>query len=76
MTYGAECWAVRKKDENRIHVVEIAEQITRSLIVVIFYSTVECKKQSSVNVAGHLNADSACDSSISFLVVANVAAGL
>ena len=23
MTYGAECWAVRKKDENRLHVAEI-----------------------------------------------------
>ena len=22
MTYGAECWAVRKKDENRLHVAE------------------------------------------------------
>ena len=23
MTYGAECWAVRKKDENRLHVAEM-----------------------------------------------------
>ena len=23
MTYGAECWAVRKKDENRFHVAEM-----------------------------------------------------
>ena len=23
MTYGAECWAVRKKDENRLHVTEM-----------------------------------------------------
>ena len=23
MTYGAECWAVRKKDENRLHAAEI-----------------------------------------------------
>ena len=23
MTYGAECWAVRKQDENRLHVAEI-----------------------------------------------------
>ena len=23
MTYGGECWAVRKKDENRLHVVEM-----------------------------------------------------
>ena len=23
MTYGAECWAVRKKEENRLHVAEM-----------------------------------------------------
>ena len=23
MTYGAECWAVSKKDENRLHVTEM-----------------------------------------------------
>ena len=23
MTYGAECWAVRKKDESRLHVTEM-----------------------------------------------------
>ena len=23
MTYGAECWAIRKKDENRLHVAEM-----------------------------------------------------
>ena len=23
MTYGTECWAVRKKDENRVHVAEM-----------------------------------------------------
>ena len=23
MTYGAECWAIRKKDENRLHVAEV-----------------------------------------------------
>ena len=23
MTFGAECWAVRKKDENRLHVAEM-----------------------------------------------------
>ena len=23
MTYGAECWAVRKKDENILHVAEM-----------------------------------------------------
>ena len=23
MTYGAECWAVRKKDKNRLHVAEM-----------------------------------------------------
>ena len=23
MTYGAECWAVRKKDENRLHVADM-----------------------------------------------------
>ena len=23
MTYGAECWTVRKKDENRLHVAEM-----------------------------------------------------
>ena len=23
MTYRAECWAVRKKDENRLHVAEM-----------------------------------------------------
>ena len=23
MTYGAECWAVRKKDANRVHVAEM-----------------------------------------------------
>ena len=23
ITYGAECWAVRKKDENRLHVAEM-----------------------------------------------------
>ena len=25
MTYGAEYWAVRKKDENRLHVAEMSE---------------------------------------------------
>ena len=26
MTYGAKCWAVRKKDENRLHVAEMRMQ--------------------------------------------------
>ena len=26
MTYEAECWAVRKKDENRLHVAEMRMQ--------------------------------------------------